>query len=114
MEDKDTLLQKMFDLLKFIIPVLNTFPRNQKFVLADRIQNHVSDCYEIVLTAYYASSRDEKKAALRKANLKIETLRHYVRLCHELRLFSFKQYKEFAGRLDEVGRMVGGWINYLN
>lgn len=103
----------MYELLKFAIPLLNTFPKNQKFVLADRIQNHLSDCYEDLLRAYYASRPDEKKIALQKANLTVEMLRNYFRLCHELRLITFKQYTQCSLKLNEIGRMIGGWLKYL-
>ena len=82
-------------------------------MLADRIQNHLSDCYEDLLRAYYASRPDEKKIALQKANLTVEMLRNYFRLCHELRLITFKHYTQCSLKLNEIGRMIGGWLKYL-
>ncbi len=65
---KETIIQKVYELLKFTIPVLNKYPRNQKFTLADRIQNQLSDLLELYIEAYYISGR-EKKRLLFKACL---------------------------------------------
>ena len=37
MAESDNLLTKLQDLLVYLIPQLNKFPRDQKFVLGDRI-----------------------------------------------------------------------------
>lgn len=110
---KETIIQKVYDLLKFAIPVLNKYPRNQKFTLADRIQNQFSDLLELYIDAYYASS-SKKKPLLQQANIQLEKLRHYLRLSYELRLISSNKYQEFATRLNEIGKMTGGWLKSLH
>lgn len=109
---KETIVQKVYDLLKFTIPILNRFPRSQKFVLGDRIQNQLSDLLELYIEAYYAKTSG-KKSLLDKANISLEKLRHYFRLCFELGLFDSKKYHDFAQRLHEIGRMTGGWLRSL-
>lgn len=109
---KETIIQKVYELLKFTIPVLNKFPRNQKFTLADRIQNQLSDLLELYIEAYYIPGR-EKKRLLFKANIDLEKLRHYFRLSYELGLFPSTKYEEFAIRLNEIGKMTGGWLKAL-
>ena len=37
-------------------------------------------------------------------------LRFYLRLCHDLDLLSDGQYAHVAGMVDEVGRLLGGWM----
>ena len=98
--------------MKTIIPVLNKFPRSQKFALADRIQNQISDLLELYIEAYYQSGAT-KLSILNKANIILEKLRHYFRLCYDLGLISSNRYRDFAERLNEIGRMTGGWIKSL-
>jgi hypothetical protein len=64
-------------LLVYLIPQLNKFPRDQKFVLGDRIETKLLDVQEDCLRAYY--SRD-KRGHLLEANLQLEVARHLVRL----------------------------------
>ena len=109
---KETIIQKVYDLLKHSIPVLNKFPRSQKFTLADRIQNSLSELLEEIIRAYY-SPVSTKKEMLQQVNIRLEILRHYFRLCYDLGLYSSLKYKGFAERLDEIGRMTGGWLRSL-
>ncbi|MEZ5038677.1 MAG: diversity-generating retroelement protein Avd [Saprospiraceae bacterium] len=105
-------MQKAYDLLKFTIPVLNKYPRNQKFTLADRIQDQLSGLLELYIEAYYSSAA-KKRPLLFKANIELEKLRHYFRLSYELGLFHSNKYEAFALRLNEIGQMTGGWLKSL-
>ena len=64
---------------------MNKFPRDQKFVLGDRIETKLLDVQEDCLRAYY--SRD-KRGHLLEANLQLEV----VRLANALKLFSNHTY----------------------
>ena len=111
-ENKETIIQKMYEFLKNTIPVLNKFPRSQKFTLGDRIQNQLSDLLELYIQAYYASASG-KKPLLHQANIQLEIIRHYFRLAYELGLYHSNRYQDFAERLHEIGRMTGGWLKSL-
>ena len=103
---------KAYDLLKYAIPVFNRLPKNQKFVLGDRLQNHLTDLLEALLEAIYLPA-EAKKPALTAVNLRLEKLRFLFRLAFDLGYFSSGQYREFAARTDEIGRMTGGWLRKL-
>ena len=107
MAESANILTKLQDLLVYLMPQLNRFPRDQKFVLGDRIETKVLDVQEFCLSAYY--SRD-KRGHLLKANLQLEVARHLVRLAHALKLFSNHTCGVLAEKMDEVGRMIGGWL----
>jgi hypothetical protein len=107
MGHSENILTKLQDLMVYVIPQLNKFPRSQKFVLGDRIETKLLDVQESCLRAYY--SRD-KRAHLLEANLILETTRHLVRLAHSLRHMSTQAYAVTSEKMDEAGRMIGGWI----
>src|ERR1035438_10290946 len=77
MAESDNILTKLQDLLVYSIPQLNKFPRDQKFVLGDRIENKLLDVQEDCLRAYYGR---DKRGHLLEANLQLEVARHLVRL----------------------------------
>jgi len=52
MAESDNILTKLQDLLVYLIPQLNKFPRDQKFVLGDRIETNLLDVQEFCLRAY--------------------------------------------------------------
>ncbi|MBN1479307.1 diversity-generating retroelement protein Avd [candidate division KSB1 bacterium] len=109
MAEKEDILTKTYDLLRYIIPQLAKFPREQKFILADRIETHILQILEDLVEAYY-SERSVKRPILIRVNLKLEKLRFLIRLSHDLQFFSHRQYGYLADKINEIGRMVGGWL----
>ena len=51
MAESDNILTKLQDLLIYLLPQLNKFPRDQKFVLGDRIETKLLDVQEFCLRA---------------------------------------------------------------
>ena len=100
---------KFYDLLLWMVPKLDKFPRNQKYLIGERIETLLLDILELLLEAAYSRN---KVAALRQANLKLEKLRYLVRLSKDLKLINMQAYEQAARRIDEVGRSVGGWLRY--
>lgn len=109
---KDTIVAKIYDLLKVTIPMLEGLPRSQRFTLGDRIQNHISDLLESAISAYYQPA-NEKRPILFQSNIRLEMLRYYFRLAYERGYYNSIKYKDFSERIDEIGRMIGGWIKSL-
>jgi hypothetical protein len=82
------------------------FPRSQKFVLGDRIENAALDMIEGLIEATYTGDR---KPILRRVNLLVEKQRYLIRLAMTLRHLDLRRYEFAARSLDEIGRLVGGW-----
>ena len=87
-----------YELLKYIIPVLEKFPKTQKFVLADRIEIICLDVLEKLIAARFAI-KDEKHIIMKELNLKIDLIRYLIRLSFENKYLSIGKYehKEAAG-----------------
>ena len=66
-------VQDCHDLLKWLIPLLDKFPRNRRFTLGERLENGLLQVLEGLVEAAYA--RDKRKPLL-AANLKLQTARH--------------------------------------
>jgi hypothetical protein len=100
-----------YDLLKWSIPPLKKFPREQRFLLGDRIENHILDVLEMLISANYSRG---KLGYLRKANLKIEILRFLWRLSHDLKYLNGRRYEYVSAMLNDIGRLIRGWIKHIN
>lgn len=111
-DSQPTIVQKCYDLLREAIPVINRFPRSQKFTLGDRLQNQLSDLLDLYIRAFYAP-KEQKTALLHEANIQLEILRHYFRLGFDLGLYNSNVYGQQARKLQEIGRMTGGWLKSL-
>lgn len=112
-DQQPILIQKSYDLLRESIREVNRFPRSHKFTLGDRLQNKLTDLLELYIEAFY-SPKEAKPELLRKANIQLEILRYYYRLGFDLGLYHSIKYEQYAQRLQEIGRMTGGWLKSLD
>ena len=83
-----------------------SFPRDQKFLLGDRMQKTALDVLEALIEATYTR---ERRAHLARANLGLEKLRFFFRLAVEMQYLDKHRYEHAARSLDETGRLIGGW-----
>ena len=100
---------KLYDLILWLIPKLEQFPRNQKFLIGDRIESLMLDTLERLIEASYSH---QKTHLLHEANLKLEILRYLIRLAKDLRLINMKAYELASRKINDVGISVGGWLKY--
>lgn len=56
----------------------------------------------------------QKSDLLFQASSKLELLKLLVRLCFEIKAISNKQYLALESSLQEIGKMLGGWIKSVN
>jgi hypothetical protein len=102
-------ITKLYDFILWIIPKLEKYPRSQKFLLADRIENLMLDILELLIDAAYSKKKDE---FLRTANLKLEKLRYLIRLSKDLKFLNINSYEFSSRSIDDIGNSIGGWIKY--
>ncbi|MCH8957142.1 hypothetical protein IIA28_17760 [candidate division KSB1 bacterium] len=81
MANSETILTLTYDFLLYLIPQLSKYPRDQKFVLGDRIETLALDILDDVIVAYYSKQKFER---LQNANLKLERFWFSVLLAHPL------------------------------
>ena len=100
-------LEKMYQFLLWLVPTIDKLPRARKFTLGDRIEETALDVLERLIEATYSKNAE---SLLRAANLGLEKLRFLFRLASDLRLIDLRRYEHAARAIDEVGRLVGGWM----
>lgn len=110
--NKNIILAKTYDLLKVGVPFVSRLPKAHKFTFGDRLLNLLWELLEDLIEASYSPAK-EKRQLLLKVNINLEKLRYYFRIGFDLGLYPSKKYRDFAQRLDEIGRMCGGWLKSL-
>lgn len=93
--------------LRYLIPQVSAFPRTQRFLLGDRLEHTSFDALELLIEAHYSR---EKVGVLQRTNIKLEQLRYYVRLCHDLKLINGHRYEVMSKMINGIGVQLGGWI----
>lgn len=112
MENKDTILTKMYDFILYIVPILTLYPKTHKYLIADKIETQLLNTLDRLVEAYYQAPA-KKKEILYNVNIELEKVRFLVRLSHDLRLLSPNQYKQISEKTNEIGKMIGGWQKSL-
>jgi len=99
--------QKVYDFMLYLFPIIDRFPKYEKFVLCTQIKNCV---LEIARTIIRANKGRNKRPLLYDIDVAIEELRLLIRFSHERKYLSGKSYAEASKQINEVGRLLGGWI----
>ena len=101
--------QKAYDLLLWLVLRVERFPRAHKFTLGDRLETAALDLNLALLEAGHAHS---KERVLHRANRLLDQIRILLRLARDLRVLTPRQHEYASGSVEELGRMVGGWLKW--
>jgi len=97
---------RAYDFVLWLLPKVDHFPRSHRFTVGERLTTNGLDLLTTLVEAAYAR---DKVDLLQQANRKINSTRYLLRLAKDLRLMSVDSWGFSAEKLDEIGRMAGGW-----
>ncbi|MGH8476157.1 MAG: diversity-generating retroelement protein Avd [Methylococcales bacterium] len=100
-------VQAAHELLLWLIPQIDKFPRVRRFTLGERLESCLLEVLDLSIEAAFTH---EKRAALQRANLRLEVAKHLWRLAMEFQVVALRQYEHGARLMDELGRQLGGWL----
>lgn len=98
-----------YDLLTWLLPRCERFPKSQRFVVTLRLQGAALDFLEALFDAN-ASNGTKRLDQLRDADAHLSKLRLYLRLARHWEWLSSGQYEHVSRLVAELGRLLGGWL----
>ena len=103
------ILQKTYDMILYGNQCLHQFPKYEKYVLAADIRRSMYTLLQLIIRA---NKKYYKKTTLQEIDIELETLRTLIRLASDnsLRYLPLKKYEHWSKQLNEIGKMLGGWI----
>lgn len=107
------LFHTTYEFYKLFHQCIRLFPKTEKYSLGERIENTILDTLELVLKASYAP-KIERLPLLKDLDAKVQLLKTLIRLAHEIRAMDDNKYLALQEKLQEMGKMVGGWIRYTH
>jgi hypothetical protein len=105
-QGESAVVSKAYDFNVWLLPKAEKFARSYKFSVGDRLVAHGLDLLLLLVESAYTQN---KGMLLQQASTKVNGIRYLLRLSKDLKLLSLDSYGFAAERLDEIGRMVGGW-----
>jgi len=83
-------------------------PKIHRNSIGQKIDKYLIDCIETVSFASFLS-KDEKAPYIRIAIRKLDTLKILLMILWETKVLDHKKYILFSVKLDEIGKILGGW-----
>jgi hypothetical protein len=87
-------------------------PKGARYTIGARIENKFLYLLELLHLAYF-TEKDKKGQKLVECIFVLDTLKFLIQVAWEGKLVTHKQYEEISIKLDEVGKMLGGWKKSL-
>ncbi|MBI4092071.1 MAG: four helix bundle protein [Candidatus Levybacteria bacterium] len=88
-------------------------PRGARFTIGTRIENKFLDLLELTYISYF-TEKDKKSEKLSECILTLDTLKFLISVAWEGKVISNRHCEEISIKLEEVGKMFGGWKKNLN
>ncbi|OHB14498.1 MAG: hypothetical protein A2431_00020 [Candidatus Zambryskibacteria bacterium RIFOXYC1_FULL_39_10] len=106
------ILKKIYDLYKTFHSFRKVMPKCDRFTIFERSEDLIIDVIELFTEAGYGRGSN-KVMALDRASVKLNTLRLLIRLTKDTGSLDLKKYTALQTVIDEIGRMLGGWIRSM-
>jgi four helix bundle protein len=108
MAEKMIIFTRTYDFLSWLLPLAEKFPRSQRFVVTQRLQNAALNFQESILEANVLRGK-LRVERLQFADAELRKVRLYLRLCEKWKWINPGQYRHVSEMVAEIGKLLGGW-----
>lgn len=107
------ILQKTYDMIKYGNQCLLQFPRAERYALAAEIKQSM---YKILRLIIQANKQRNKRQLQIEIDTELDVLRTFIRLAADKQTayLPLRKYEIWSKQLNEIGRMLGGWMKVTN
>lgn len=106
------LIEKIKNLYLIWFQYYQTIPKTHRHSLGQRIDTLFVEIVEALATASFLA-REEKLPYVRLAIRKVDTLKIFLMMLWETKSLDNKKYIAISLKIDEIGKMLGGWSGQL-
>ena len=106
------LVHKISELYSKLYLLGKTLPKRDHFGIYLKIENVCLELLELSITAAF-EAKINKSVLLSSARIKTEVLKNLVRKSLELKIIERKKYIEIQTELQEISKMINGWLKFL-
>lgn len=107
------IFHKFYDFIINLSEEISKFPKKDRYTLGTRLENVALDFFTLIIRANHEYGPERLKL-LAETSITLDLLKILVRLAKDKRALHIKQYLLFEERLQEIGRMLGGWMKSLD
>lgn len=103
------IIKNTYDLYKQLHIIRNKIPKQDRYSVFLKTEEHLLKVFECILNASQLG-KSEKMPSLREASSNLNLLKFFVRLMKDVKTIDNKSYILIEAQVNEIGRMLGGWI----
>jgi hypothetical protein len=108
--EKLVVYQKTYDMIQYGYIALKQFPRSEGHTFVAEIKITMMNIMRLIIVT---NKKYYKKTTMKELDTELETLRVYVRLAEDLNFLPIKKYEIWSKKLEEIGKLIGGWIKSI-
>mgnify|MGYP001017724816 CR=1 FL=1 len=87
--------------------------RTARYTTGARIENHFLDLLELIYKAYYAKVENKSEKII-EAISQNDLIKYLLQIGWENKFVKEKEYLELSKKLEEIGKILGGWKNSID
>jgi hypothetical protein len=111
--EKDFMLyHEVYNLYLALFPILNKFPRSEKFTLRQKIEDTFLDLL-LSIENYQKQKKDNKSTQVKRMSYFFDKGKLLIRINKDLNLISQNNYLALLPRFDIIGKLIGGMLRKL-
>lgn len=99
---------KIEEFYQGLIPILQKFPKTQRYTLAENIEKETLACVRLVFEAEYVKAR--RLEALKSLRLGLHVITFLLRVSHKSSFIRDGVYEQLTRETTEMGKIASGWI----
>ena len=109
-ESKLLIYQKYVDLIEYGYKLLIKYPKYEKYALASEVRRNMYQSLKYILYANKIANKYNRLDILNRLDAEIAMQSFLVRFSYKNRYINTSNYYEWSKRLEEIGKILGGWI----
>lgn len=106
------LLQKTKDLYLTWYRYYKSLPKEHRYTLGIKIDNLLSEIIEAMSGASFLVGQ-EKLPYIKLAIRKTDSIKIFLLILFETKSLDNKKYLNLSEKINEIGRMLGGWLGQI-
>ena len=110
--DQASILQRVKEGYLLWMNIVPHMAKGARYTIGARIENKFLDLLELTYTTYF-TSKEHKEEKISKCIFLRDTLAYVISVAWSGKLISNQHYETVAIKLEEIGRMFGGWKGSL-
>lgn len=106
------IIQKVYNFYQELSQVIEKMPKRNRYALGQKLDQTSLELTELLIGASNTTGKVKFKY-LKQASIKLDLLKILLRMGQEIKAIPTKRYLALEEMLQEIGKMLGGWLRFI-